>query len=255
VAAGAWGHVRACRVAVRDGPRRPGAACRYRERGDPAAAGGFDIDGTLLDSANEIFSSMRAAFEGAGLPPPPAAAISQFVGLSLPLAIQRLAPEADAATRERLVEGYRACYVRLRAETGGEAAAPLFPGARAALARLDAAGWLMGVATGKSRRGLEHALDGHDLRRFFVATQTGDDAPSKPHPGMLLNLLAATGVSAEDAVYVGDTRFDVEAASAAGFRAIGVSWGHHSAEALTAAGAETVIEHFDDLDAVLEAGA
>jgi phosphoglycolate phosphatase len=211
----------------------------------------FDVDGTLIDSQAFILAAMRAAFAEEGGEPPSDAQTLSIIGLSLPHAVRRLAPHLSDAAVAATAERYKAHFVRLRAETGGEAAAPLYPGARAALERLDAAGALLGVATGKARRGLDHALDAHDLRRFFVTTQTADDAPSKPHPGMILNALAATGVDARAAVMIGDTTYDVEMARAAGVRAIGVAWGYHPPEALLAAGAAVVIDAFDDLDAAL----
>jgi phosphoglycolate phosphatase len=213
----------------------------------------FDVDGTLIDSQRLIIGAMRAAFAEAGLAAPADAAILSIVGLSLPQALARLAPEAAPEAAARLAAGYKAAFVRQRAETGGEAAAPLYPGAREAVARLDAAGALLSIATGKARRGLDHMLDAHALRRFFIATQTADDAPSKPHPGMVLNALRATGAAPARAVMVGDTVFDVEMARAAGVAAIGVGWGYHPAEALRAAGAAVVIDHFDALDAALGA--
>lgn len=215
----------------------------------------FDVDGTLVDSGRMIVAAMRAAFDGIGHAPPAEAAILSVVGLSLDAAMARAAPHLSSSERAALVEGYRAAFIRLRAETGGEAATPLFPGARAAIERLDARGALLSIATGKARRGLDHLLDAHELRRFFIAPQSADDAPSKPHPGMVLNALAATGVAARHAVVVGDTTFDVEMALAAGARAIGVAWGNHPPEALLSAGAETVIDAFDALDAALAARA
>jgi phosphoglycolate phosphatase len=211
----------------------------------------FDMDGTLIDSQRIILAAMRAGFLAEGLEPPSDAATLSIVGLSLPQAMARLAPLVDDARRAALCESYKRAFIHERATTGGEAASPLYDGARAALERLDGAGALLSVATGKARRGLDHALDAHDLRRFFIATQTADDAPSKPHPGMVQNALRATGVEAARAVMVGDTTYDVEMARAAGVAAIGVAWGYHAAEALRAAGAAAVIEHFDALDAAL----
>ncbi|MCH8283758.1 MAG: HAD-IA family hydrolase [Chloroflexi bacterium] len=121
-----------------------------------------------------------------------------------------------------------------------------------ALERLDGAGYLLSIATGKARRGLDHMLDSHGLRRLFTGTQTADDAPSKPHPGMVLNCLAATGVAAAEAVVVGDTEFDMAMARAAGVRAVGVDWGYHSTERLRRGGAERIVSDFAALDAVLE---
>lgn len=213
----------------------------------------FDVDGTLIDSQAFIVAAMTAAFEAESLPVPPRDAVLSIIGLSLPLAIARLAPGVDANGLPRLVDVYKAQFMRLRAENGGEAAAPLYPGARAALTRLQQRGLLLSVATGKARRGLEHALDGHDLRGFFAATQTADDAPSKPDPGMVLNTLSRLNVPPHEAVMVGDTTYDIEMARAAGVAAIGVTWGYHPSAALMAAGAATVIQHFDALDAAVEA--
>jgi phosphoglycolate phosphatase len=213
----------------------------------------FDVDGTLVDSQRLILAAMGAAFAEAGRVAPTRAATLAIVGLSLETAIARLAPDLDPRGVRAVADGYKAAFVRLRVETGGEAAAPLYPGARAALERLEAAGVRMGVATGKARRGLEHMLDGHDLRRFFVTTQTADDAPSKPHPGMLLAALRDAGVAPREAAMVGDTTYDMVMAQAAGVPAIGVAWGYHDGAALRGAGAAAVIDRFDALDGALAA--
>ncbi len=211
----------------------------------------FDVDGTLIDSKAFILAAMRAAFEAEARTPPTEAQTLSIIGLSLPLAIARLAPQTDARGVAALVDAYKAAFVDLRARLGGEASAPMYPGARAALERLARSASVLAVATGKARRGLDHTLDGHGLRGFFASTQTADDAPSKPHPGMILNTLRATGFAARDAVMIGDTTYDIEMARAAGARAIGVAWGYHPAEALRAAGASAVIGEFGALDAAL----
>src|SRR5690606_31267228 len=125
---------------------------------------------------------------------------------------------------------------------------PLFPGARAALDALGARNdILLGIATGKSRRGLAHVLFSHDLEGRFATCQVADDHPSKPHPSMIAAALAATGVAARDAVMLGDTTYDVAMARAAGVAAIGVSWGYHPAAALHEAGAMRILSHFAEL--------
>lgn len=211
----------------------------------------FDMDGTLIDSEALICGCMDAAFLAAGHPPPGAAATRRIVGLSLPVAIARLAPTLDEAARAAVTAHYKDAFTRVREEVGDAAAAPMFPGARAALDRIAEGGALMAVATGKARRGLERVLDAHDLRGFFIATQSADDAPSKPHPGMVLNALAAAGGHPARAVMVGDSAFDVEMAVAAGVAAIGVSWGVHPAQALRDAGAAVIIDSFAALDGEL----
>jgi phosphoglycolate phosphatase len=163
-----------------------------------------------------------------------------------------LAPGVPGPERDQLVQLYKDSFRFLRDNSGGEALSPFYPGAREALERLDGAGYLLSIATGKARRGLDHMLDSHGLRRFFTGTQTADDAPSKPHPGMVLNCLAATGVKRHHAVVVGDTEYDMAMARAAGARAVGVDWGYHSSERLRRGGAERIVGDFAALDAVLD---
>ena len=211
----------------------------------------FDVDGTLIDSQHFILGAMRRAFTEAGLPVPEDTATLGIVGLSLPQAMEALVPELAMPERDRLADLYKQSFVALREETGGEGQAQLYPGAREALERLDRAGFLMSVATGKGRRGLKHVLETHALDGFFIGTQTADDAPSKPHPGMVLQCLAATGVAPEQAVMVGDSSYDMEMARAAGIRAVGVGWGFQPPERLMAAGAERLVESYDALDDAL----
>lgn len=211
----------------------------------------FDVDGTLVDSRRSILGAMRGAFAAAGLPAPDDAATLGIVGLSLAEAMEALVPGLSAAERDRLVALYKQSFAALRAERRAEAEAPLYPGARRALTRLEAAGYLLSVATGKGRRGLARVLQSHRLEALFVGAQTADDAPSKPHPAMVLNCLAATGVEAARAAMVGDSTFDMEMARAAGVRALGVGWGFQPPERLVAAGAERVVEDFDALVAAL----
>ncbi|HSF96759.1 MAG TPA: HAD-IA family hydrolase [Thermohalobaculum sp.] len=212
----------------------------------------FDVDGTLIDSQAFILAAMRRAFAAAALQPPPDAETLGIVGLSLPRAIQALVPGLPGPDRDRLVQLYKDSFLALRQESGGEAQSPFYPGAREAIERLDGAGWLLSIATGKARRGLDHMLDSHGLRPLFIGTQTADDAPSKPHPGMVLNCLAATGAPAHRAVVVGDTEYDMAMARAAGARAIGVRWGYHGPDRLLRGGAEHIVDDFAALDAVLE---
>jgi phosphoglycolate phosphatase len=212
----------------------------------------FDVDGTLVDSQAGILAAMAEAFGRAGRPAPARAAALGVVGLSLPQAMAVLVPEAHADEHLRLANNYREAFLALRQRTGGEAVMPLYPGARDTVARLDGAGFLLGIATGKARRGLEHFLLSHGMQHHFVATQTADDAPSKPHPQMVLACLAAAGVAPRDAVMVGDTEFDMAMAVAAGCRAIGVSWGYHPVDRVLASGAERIADSFDELQAMLE---
>lgn len=207
----------------------------------------FDVDGTLADSQGAITGAMAEAFQGAGLEVPQREAILSIVGLSLPLAMQELAPEQDAATVDVLVEGYKSSYMASR-QAAGAAHSPLYPGAREALMELHAVPeYLLGVATGKSQRGVEALIAAHGLD-CFVTRQVADHHPSKPHPSMVLTAMAETGVDRASTVMIGDTRFDIEMGRAAGVTTIAVPWGYHPAETL---GADYLIRDFAELRPLL----
>lgn len=211
----------------------------------------FDVDGTLVDSQGDILAAMAAAFEAVDLAVPSKKDILAIVGLSLNVAMPRLAPEASRDVHHALEDAYKNAYVKLRTEQGAVQSSPLYPGARQVLEWLQGQpDTLMGVATGKSRRGLDKLLEGHGLQNLFVTEQVADFHPSKPHPSMLQAALEDTGVSAKHAVMIGDTSYDMDMARAAGFGALGVSWGYHATDALSAA--DLVIESFDALPAALE---
>lgn len=198
----------------------------------------FDCDGTLIDGQASICAAMDAGFAAAGLLPPDRHEVRRMVGLSLPQAVQRLAPELDAATRDRAVEGYREAFRSAR--TAGLLQQPLFDGMREVLDALRAADRQLAVATGMSSRGLAHCLASHGLTAHFASLQTADDHPSKPHPAMLEAALFETACLPEDAVMIGDTAYDMQMARDAGVRAVGVDWGYHDADELRTAGAEWV---------------
>ncbi len=211
----------------------------------------FDVDGTLVDSQADILGAMDLAFAGEGMVTPPRAQVLGVVGLSLDVLMRELVPQADAGTRDRLVQGYKDAYMALRAEQGGVVSSPFYAGARETLEALHAQpGILLGMATGKSRRGLDKLIEAHGLDGMFVTQQVADFHPSKPHPAMLLEALRETGVAPRDAVMVGDTSFDMEMARAAGITGIGVSWGYHDTVRLTAA--QHLLERFEALPALLE---
>ena len=198
----------------------------------------FDCDGTLVDGQGSICSAMEAAFAHAGLPAPDRHAVRRIVGLSLPHAVSRLIPQADARMVADVVDAYKAAYRAARAS--GDLAEPLFEGIAALLDNLRSAGWLLGVATGKSSRGLTHCLATHGLGDHFITLQTADHHPSKPHPEMLNAALAEALAQPEHAVMIGDTAYDMQMACYASVRAIGVDWGYHEADELRAAGAEWI---------------
>ncbi|WP_095587579.1 HAD-IA family hydrolase [Actibacterium ureilyticum] len=214
----------------------------------------FDVDGTLIDSQDAIVTSVGHAFAALGRPVPDRATVLSIVGLSLPQAMARLMPDLTEAGVQDAIAAYRARILELRAEAEGEGHAPLYPGARDALDRLHRRDELfLGVATGKARRGLDHAFASHGIGHYFHTCQTADHHPSKPHPSMLHQACDDIGIEPGQAIMLGDTSFDMEMGRAAGCRTIGVSWGYHPVADLRAAGADCVIDSFAALDAALEA--
>ena len=211
----------------------------------------FDCDGTIVDSQHGIVAKMTAAFETLGLPAPDPAAIRGLIGLSLEETFARLLPGIGGGEIERLVAGYRHQFVVQRQAEG--APDPLFPHAGKVLRELNDAGFLLGVATGKSRRGLDAVLADHDLTDIFVTRQTGDGHPGKPHPAMLYQAMADTGVEAVDTMMIGDTSYDMAMAVNAGAQPIGVAWGYHPVADLQAAGARVVVPDFYELAAYVGA--
>ncbi|WP_428968696.1 HAD-IA family hydrolase [Sphingomonas sp. Xoc002] len=210
----------------------------------------FDCDGTLVDSQANICLAAVEAFTMADLTPPPAPAIRRIVGLSLVEAMRVLAPEQADAMHHQLASDYKDAFFRLRT-AGAMEPEPLFDGIPALLDHLAGEGWLMGVATGKSDRGLKRVLAEHGLAHHFVTLQTADRHPSKPDPSMVLAAMAETGVAAQDVAMIGDTSFDMAMGKAAGAFAVGVAWGYHDVKELVNAGAEVVAQEVADLPALL----
>lgn len=201
----------------------------------------FDCDGTLVDSAASIVEAMEAAFRKVGRTAPSPRAIRNTIGLSLEILIGRLAEEPEIVPE--LTQAFR--DYRINAPDVGHG---LFPGARAAINELSLRNdILLGIATGKSRRGLNAALAHNGFDTHFITTRTADEAPSKPNPGMVEMCMEEAGVSKDDTLVIGDTTYDIEMARNAGAAAIGVTWGSHDATALLAAGAHSVVFDFPRL--------
>ncbi|MBM7069970.1 HAD-IA family hydrolase [Actibacterium sp. 188UL27-1] len=208
----------------------------------------FDVDGTLIDSQGQIISSMEAAFEAVHLPVPSPDQVREIIGLSLSVAMQRLAPGRPAQIHADLVESYKASFTQLLQQPDAGDHVRLFPGARDQVTALSMQDdMLLGIATGKSRRGLDRVLRVHGWERLFVTQQVADHHPSKPHPSMVETALNETGVAINCAVMIGDTTFDIQMGRAAGVATIGVAWGYHDVAALHDAGADMVIDSFDAL--------
>lgn len=209
----------------------------------------FDVDGTLVDSQGSIVTAMTDAFTAMDLPVPPRASILSIVGLSLDHAMVRLAPHVPS--HDKLVQAYKDAFHARRQQLGSVQGSPLYPGARDCLERLAKTPEnLLGVATGKSQRGLEAVLEAHGLERMFVTRQVADHHPSKPHPSMVHAAMTEAGVGPQSTVLIGDTSFDMDMAHAAGVAGIGVNWGYHKPEALHRA--RVIVDSFDVLHAAIE---
>jgi len=210
----------------------------------------FDCDGTLADSQHLLVEAMRLAFQSEGLAAPGRAAILRTVGLSLPETLQILAPEQYPGERNGLACSYREWCLTLRRQPNAEE--PLFNGAASLLFNLAAKeDVLLGIATGKSSRGVARFIEQNGLNGLFATIQTADNAPSKPHPAMLLQAMEETGAVPGTTVMIGDTSYDMIMAACANVTGIGVSWGYHSAAGLKRAGAKTVVNSFAGLEGLL----
>ena len=211
----------------------------------------LDCDGTLVDSQNGICEAMTHAFTGFGLVAPTREATLAIVGLSLPEAFAALAPELEDELRTRMVERYKSAFLEIRRDP--ELHEPLFDGVAAAIeafgTREDI---VLGIATGKSRRGIDRLFAREGWAQRFTTVQTSDDHPSKPHPAMLHAAMAEAGVTPERTVMVGDTTYDMEMARAARVGALGVGWGYHSVDQLQYAGAHAVIATCHNLAADID---
>ncbi len=208
----------------------------------------FDCDGTLVDSGATIHRALGSAFAAHGYACPPQHVTRKIIGLSLVEAMAALIPQADHAA---LSATYKDAFIAMRG--AGEVEEPLFEGMIGLLDVLRSDGWSLGVATGKSDRGLRHCLEAHGIDGRFVTLQTADRNPSKPHPGMALAAMAEAGAGPKDTVFIGDTGWDMGCARAAGCGAIGVGWGYHDHDEMIAMGAHGVAEFPADVTALANA--
>ena len=200
----------------------------------------FDCDGTLVDSGGNIFAALSDAFTEHDVAVPSPEISRKVIGLSLVEAIAVLTPTEGHERHVALAESYKRHFQRARAE--GKVDEPLFEGIPELLDTLEADGWLLAVATGKSDRGLALCLDCHGYTERFMSLQTADRHPSKPHPSMVDQAIADAGATPETTIVIGDTAFDMGMAVAAGATAIGAGWGYHEAHELLDSGAVGVAE-------------
>ena len=206
----------------------------------------FDWDGTLMDSEAKIVNCFAAACSDVGLAFPGAAACRDIIGLGMREALERLLPDANEEELQAMVGAYREHFLE-RDQTE----MVFFPGVQDGLQRLLERGYLLAVATGKARRGLNRVLSAWHMEQHFVATRCADEAYSKPHPQMLLDILDATGMQATQALMVGDTVYDMEMAQNAAMPSLAVSYGVHQRERLQALGPLACVDSFDEVCAWL----
>jgi phosphoglycolate phosphatase len=189
----------------------------------------FDWDGTLMDSEARIVACIHAAFADLGLPIPTVEAARDIIGLGLDEAMALLMPEAGADGRRALMDRYRHHFL-----FANETPSQLFPRVVETLDWLRDRDYLLAVATGKSRRGLDQVLLSTGIGGRFQATRCADETFSKPHPGMLLQIMDELGVPGSETLMVGDTEYDMLMATNAGVHALAVCSGVHSPERLLA---------------------
>lgn len=209
----------------------------------------FDCDGTLSDGQAAVCLSMERAFAAASLPAPDQGQVRRIVGLSLPQAVRQLVPEVDEDQQAQIVQAYKDAFREMRQD--GSLREPLYPGMEALVHSLHGKGWLLGVATGKSDRGLKSTLAANGLLDCFATLQTADRHPSKPNPSMLLTAMEDVYAQPAATVMIGDTAYDMEAARAARTDAIGVAWGYHEAAELLEAGARAVAQTAAELEELI----
>lgn len=203
----------------------------------------FDCDGTIVDSQAGIVLSMDHAFRSLNLTPPSRAATLSVVGLSLPEAFSVLAPDVEPEVRRLLAERYKSAFRDLDRDPAD--CEILFPGAKETIGLLaERDDVVLGIATGKSKRGVDRLIESEGWHGHFVTIQTADDHPSKPHPSMIATAMAETGAVRNDTIMIGDTTYDIEMARAAKVGALGVTWGYHHRDELEEAGAHIIIDDY-----------
>jgi len=209
----------------------------------------FDWDGTLIDSASAIVECIQLAARDLSLPVPDRDTASHVIGLGLHDSLRHAVPSLPSGQYGEFVARYRTHFLE-REETMG-----LFPGVRELLDALRARGHWLAVATGKSRRGLDRALEASGLGALFSATRCGDETQPKPHPAMLLELMQQLTVDPGQALMIGDTSHDLAMAAAAGVDALAVAYGAHPGEQLRALAPRACVASIAELRTWLETNA
>lgn len=208
----------------------------------------FDWDGTLMDSEAHIVDCLRVAMEAVDAEFRPDDHLRQVIGLGLPEAIASLLPEHEEWVHRQAVQAFRTEFL-----SNKPVPSRLFDGARELLHQLQEQGYMLAVATGKSRSGLDKVLKETDLEPIFAATRTADETFSKPHPQMLEEILVDLDTEPHRALVIGDTEFDLQMAQNARVPAVGVSYGVHSRERLNSANPLAIFDEIAELGHWLKA--
>ena len=210
----------------------------------------FDCDGTIVDSLSSIALVIQNTFKNVGIISPSKEAIKATIGLHLKDAFKVLLVKQDQELVTILMRKYKQEMSRHRELV--KEIDPLYPDAKNIIMGLYLEGCTLGIATGKSKMGLERTLQHHDLTGYFSNFQTSDNCRSKPSPDMLNCAMAEMNMAPENTLMVGDTTYDMEMAINAGTKAIGVAWGYHDVDSLYSAGASVVIHKYRELRCAVE---
>ena len=208
----------------------------------------WDMDGTIVDSREVIQTAMVRCFESLGLPAPAYDDVRKTIGLGLAEAVETLAP--DYPDIPGLTEAYRQAFIARRTESDFKE--PLYDGAIETLERLANDNWLIGMATGKSHRGIRAIFEMHPLEQYFDTIWCADDGPGKPHPHMCEQAMNALGAEPSQSLIIGDAVHDIRMGRNAGIHTLGVSWGFGESHELEAVGAHEVHHDFETLNASLD---
>jgi len=203
----------------------------------------FDWDGTLMDSEARIVACARAAAEDIGIRVPPNASVRNIIGLGLKEAFEVLFPEYDNEVMERFVDRYRHYFLHV-----DKTPSALFDGVEQMLEQLQQQDYLLAIATGKGRPGLNRVLDETQVGSYFHSTRTADETFSKPNPEMLFQILNELGVEASDALMIGDTEYDLQMATNARMPSLAVSYGVHEIERLQQHDPVTSVDSIEQLE-------
>lgn len=207
----------------------------------------FDWDGTLVDSLGYVVECVEKAIAETGLKSPPAADIRKHIGRSATEVLQTIFPDESKITLNQIIENYRKHFF-----SANEDRIRLFAGVHETLHQLHNAQYTLAIATGKGRRGLITELAATQLTSLFSASRTADDAQSKPHPQMVLELLDELQIPAHKALVIGDTTYDILMAKNAGVEAIAVTYGGHSIDELKEAEPKGYINEFASITQYLK---